>query len=130
MDPVANGNGHVLSGSDFNGNCIMPNTCLCPPEWSGHDCSIPVCLQGYMVADPQPLLEYGTTSQRTWINYVPCEYDSWCQETNGFDCAQEQREAKLLNPTWGPLGRNVSGIIRKPPNHCFEMEIEPEERAL
>jgi sugar lactone lactonase YvrE len=125
MNPSLNGNGHVKSGSDFNGKCIMPNTCLCPPEWSGHDCSIPVCLQGYMVADPQPLLEYGTTSARTWINYVPCEFDSWCKETNGFDCAQEQREATLLNPIWGPLGRNVSGIIEKPPNHCFEMEIEP-----
>ena len=126
MNPAYNGNGHVVSGSDFNGKCIMPNTCLCPPEWSGHDCSIPVCLQGYMEADPQPLLEFGTTEKRTWINYVPCEYKSWCQETNGFDCAQEQRGATLLDPLWGNLGRSVSGIIREPPNHCFEMEITPE----
>ena len=125
MSPAYIGTGHVSSGSDFNGQCIMPNTCLCPPEWSGHDCSIPVCLQGYMVADPQPLLEFGTTEKRTWINYVPCEYKSWCQETNGFDCAQEQRGASLLEPIWGPLGRNVSGVIQKPPNHCVEMEIEP-----
>ena len=125
LNPTSSGNGHVSSGSDFNGQCIMPNTCLCPPEWSGHDCSIPVCLQGYMVADPQPLLEFGTTKKRTWINYVPCEFKLWCQETNGFDCAQEQRGAALLDPVWGPLGRNISGVINRPPNHCIEMEIEP-----
>jgi hypothetical protein len=109
--------------SEFTGYCVMPNTCLCPPEWSGHDCSIPVCLQGFMSADPQPLLDHGTTRKRTWISYVPCEYKTWCEETNGFDCAQEQRGASILDPIYGPVGRNISGIIDEPSNHCVEMEI-------
>ena len=52
---------------------------------------------------------------------MPCEYDVWCQETNGFDCAQEQRDATLLDPIFGPVGQNISGIIDEPSNHCIEM---------
>lgn len=33
------------------GYCTAPNTCTCPPQWSGHDCGLPVCSQGFMVPD-------------------------------------------------------------------------------
>ncbi|CAM9874206.1 unnamed protein product, partial [Laminaria digitata] len=27
------------------GWCMAPGTCACPPQWSGHDCAMPVCMQ-------------------------------------------------------------------------------------
>jgi hypothetical protein len=36
------------------GFCSAPDTCTCPPEWSSHDCSKPVCHQGFFRADPYP----------------------------------------------------------------------------
>ncbi|CAN0456144.1 unnamed protein product, partial [Ectocarpus sp. 8 AP-2014] len=27
------------------GGCVAPGTCACPPQWTGHDCAMPVCTQ-------------------------------------------------------------------------------------
>ena len=32
--------------------CVAPNTCQCGDDYSGYDCSKPVCTQGAFVADP------------------------------------------------------------------------------
>ena len=46
---VPGGNGSVSSGGEGcyrcpnGGNCTAPDYCTCPPEWSGFDCTTPVC---------------------------------------------------------------------------------------
>jgi len=84
------------------GWCIAPNTCLCPPQWSGYDCSIPVCHQGFFVPEPLPLQfndneETGTSrGLNNWIEYQACNLTKWCEDTNGYDCAQSDKIFKPI----------------------------------
>jgi DNA-binding beta-propeller fold protein YncE len=58
------------------GWCVAPGTCSCSPQWSGHDCGLPVCRQGFFEA-----------AGETWDElHAPCGYQSWCKDTNSFDC--------------------------------------------
>ena len=50
--------------------------------------------------------EDGATS---WVQYVPCQYDIWCTETNGFDCIQKERESNVLEVPNGPNYRSQTG---------------------
>ena len=34
-----------------SGNCVAPDTCACSPGWTGFDCRIPICRNGYF--DPE-----------------------------------------------------------------------------
>mmetsp|Transcript_34542 Transcript_34542/g.55147 ORF Transcript_34542/g.55147 Transcript_34542/m.55147 type:complete len:2065 (+) Transcript_34542:19-6213(+) len=134
------------------GECIAPDTCTCPPKWSGHDCSLPVCTQGYLVPDPsnfhgstEAILSRGIDSLSrpvsdildqggglAWTQYTPCddsEQDSsgksWCDITQGFDCAQlrhvdpqtplrggEWRSITGFNATDGTVVSNTSNCVR------------------
>lgn len=104
------------------GRCVAPDTCWCPPQWSGHDCSKPVCQQGFFVADPRPEhFAPSTFRQPSWTRYSPCEYDEWCTSVNEFDCLQPNRP-----PEFTPLPpiRDYSGYGTSPPkDQCFRLEI-------
>jgi sugar lactone lactonase YvrE len=114
------------------GNCTAPNTCTCPPEWSGFDCSWPVCNQGRFVRNGlgpggvgAAKFLRGSNTYQTWKQYVPCQYDEWCKETNGFDCLQEERNTTLLMVDAGPVFRNKTGL-KEYPGRCFLMELLPD----
>ena len=115
------------------GNCTAPNTCTCPPEWSGYDCSWPVCNQGRFVRNGFGAGNVGTGSTyyrgsnhyETWKQYVPCQFDEWCKETNGFDCAQEERNTTLLSVEAGPEFRKKTGL-KEYPGRCFLIEVLPD----
>ena len=86
------------------GRCIAPDTCECTPQWSGHDCSSPVCTQGFFVTEEVAAargdLAFREPANWTaaelagaeWRQFVPCEMEQWCKETNGFDCSQAARQ--------------------------------------
>ena len=99
----------VCEQSCSNGGwCVAPNTCQCPPCWSGYDCSMPVCHQGFFVPYhelPEWMIEPSTKSH--WIEYQPCNYTAWCNETHGFDCAQMDRTSTLATPQFGENWRYV-----------------------
>lgn len=112
------------------GKCIAPDTCWCPPEWSGHDCSKPVCMQGFFRPDPLPSHfappSYNDISVRpvAWPQYVPCDYPTWCQVTNEFDCAQLQR---AVVPGNSNRDRTVTGFYSwgdDPRGACFRFELQ------
>lgn len=89
------------------GQCVAPNTCRCPPEWSGFDCSKPVCQQGFLRADPTPHeAPPGTARHDEWRLYSPCNISDWCDSTQGFDCRQFQRSYHTIQvPPW----RDITG---------------------
>jgi len=78
------------------GWCIAPNTCACPPQWSGFDCSIPICHQGYFVPFSFQTKQKYQHFPRHWLQYEPCHFDTWCNESNGFDCKQHDRIASAV----------------------------------
>jgi hypothetical protein len=94
---------------------------------------------GYTYKHTRPKRQISTTryrspqhdpsrSQRTWSMYVPCEHEAWCKETNGFDCAAEQRGTYVLPVRHGNNWREVTGHA-KYPGKCFLMELTPTQRA-
>ena len=94
------------------GSCVAPNTCQCPPDWSGHDCTLPVCHQGFFVPYhelPEWMVE--PTTKRHWLQYQPCNFSSWCNTTQGFDCAQADRESSPATPLFGMDWRCVYSTI-------------------
>ena len=46
----------------------------------------------------------------------------WCKETNGFDCAQEERNTTLLMVDAGPQFRKTTGL-KEYPERCFLMDL-------
>ena len=68
-----------------HGICVAPNTCQCPPDWSGFDCSQPVCHQGYF--EPVPSNE--NIPPHHWLEYKPCNMSTWCTATGSFECNQK-----------------------------------------
>jgi hypothetical protein len=90
---------HLCAG----GWCIAPDTCACPPQWTGYDCDLPVCSQGFFV--PEPPSSYPEDS----VKYQPCNMTDWCDATNGFDCAQRERWYARAPVEWGGADRSVTG---------------------
>jgi hypothetical protein len=125
---------HPIYRCRNGGYCTAPNTCTCPPQWSGHDCGLPVCTQGYMVPNKKKDLPYNpnghlgyngqpfftwhqpknlprhlgniTARPDTWIQYAPCDIKKWVNATNTFDFKQRQRLVKQLNM---PFRRDADG---------------------
>jgi len=66
----------VIRGCFNNGTCVAPNVCECATEWTGYDCSKPIC--------SQKCLHNGNcthpgicTCEKGWTGYdcsVPSEY--------------------------------------------------------
>ena len=126
------------------GVCTAPNTCTCPREWSGYDCQYPVCEQGRFLKHGPSALDTdtldgigkargdtyfkGEATEKSWQQYVPCQYDIWCLETNGFDCVQQERETTLLDIANGPSHRSKTGF-KDYPGRCFWLELEPGARV-
>lgn len=102
------------------GKCIAPDTCLCGPGWSGHDCSKPVCHQGFFRADPYPDgFSDSLWREPTWDQFMPCDYDEWCEATDEFQCYQKQI---TVTPTEYPVDQWKTGKI-EPQDVCFPIEI-------
>ena len=86
------------------GSCVAPNSCQCTPDYSGYDCSLPVCHQGFFMSIhelPEWIIE--PTRKSHWLEYQPCNLTSWCDETKGFDCAQ--MSTLPATPQFGMNGR-------------------------
>ena len=126
------------------GICTAPNTCTCPVEWSGYSCSYPVCEQGKFLKNGASALDtdapdgigtarsagyyLGENGETSWVQYVPCQYDIWCTETNGFDCIQKERDTTLLNVPYGVNYRSQSGFKNRQ-GRCFWLELEPDAKV-
>jgi hypothetical protein len=127
-------------GCSGHGTCTAPNTCTCDPSWSGHDCSKPVCHQGYFRADdaaaaaPMTYAPPGTSRPPHWDQFLPCDYDAWCNATGEFECRQAARRAGMVVPAPYPLQRNVSGWWATPPppvpgtGDCIALELDKDTR--
>ena len=57
---------------------LLARTCVCPPQWSGHDCSSPVCTQGVFKPDPDKRIQrqrnlvlHGLHILVTWLAAFP-----------------------------------------------------------
>lgn len=97
----------VCEQSCSNGGwCVAPNSCQCPPGYSGFDCSVPVCHQGFFVPfHEMPGWMIDSTTKSHWLEYQPCNFTSWCEETSGFDCAQTDRKSTSAIPDFGTKTR-------------------------
>ncbi|KAL9185156.1 hypothetical protein ACHAXT_002933 [Thalassiosira profunda] len=105
------------------GWCVAPNTCQCPPSYSGFDCNMPVCHQGFFVPSHElPEWMSDVVTESHWLEYQPCNYTVWCDETNGFDCAQRDRSSSAETPLFGPTWRHRSGRKGKP-DVCMMLEL-------
>ncbi|GAB9469746.1 hypothetical protein Gpo141_00007014 [Globisporangium polare] len=95
------------------GSCVAPSTCLCAAGWSGHDCSLPICSQGFFVAHPSG---YANALWRPFAfeNYAPCDWGSWCDATNEFDCLYRAPVSPLVNVSFGASGRFKTGRVLDP----------------
>ena len=130
----------VCAQTCMNGGiCTAPNTCTCPREWSGYNCSYPVCEQGRFLKHGTPALDTdavdgigrarangyfrGEKTEQSWVQYVPCQYNIWCLETNGFDCVQKERETVLKQIPNGPQHREKTGF-KTYPGRCFWLEVK------
>lgn len=81
---------------------MAPNSCQCPPGFSGYDCGMPVCHQGFFVpVHDLPEWMMDSTRKSHWLEYQPCNLISWCEETGGFDCAQSDRTFTPAIPRFG-----------------------------
>jgi hypothetical protein len=83
------------------GNCVAPNTCQCPPDWSGFDCSQPVCHQGYF----EPMPPNADNTPQHWLEYRPCNMSHWCAETRAFECDQRAFDREPAVPLFGQKWR-------------------------
>jgi hypothetical protein len=65
------------------------------------------------------------TRPNVWLQYNPCNYQSWCEGTHGIDCAQKDRRVEPLTPEFGVNGRYKTGRKSEPPS-CMMIELRPD----
>lgn len=76
---------------------MAPHTCKCELGWSGHDCSKPVCNQGFFRPDPidafapESSVVAGVLRPNSWNQYLPCVLDEWRVATNEHDFLQVEK---------------------------------------
>ena len=111
--------------------CVAPDTCQCSPHWHGHDCGLPVCHQGFFAPymDPEAPEAPPDDKPLFWKTYRPCYYSDWCNETNGFDCAQLRRPAPPLEVPSGGEWRAVTGWNDRP-DRCDIFEVRDDAYTL
>ena len=101
------------------GQCIAPNTCSCPPGFSGHDCTKPVCEMGHFVPYNESIAQGRPLH---WLEYRPCNFSEWCNDTVGFDCSQPLKTWDMMAPKFGPKWRSTTGRKNHSPP-CMLMEV-------
>eukprot|EP00949_MAST-11_sp_MAST-11-sp1_P001477 g1477.t1 len=70
----------------------------------------------------------GSSKELVWNQYVPCQYEEWCKETNGFDCAQAERNTTRMEVLHGSKHRYKTGFASYP-GRCFPIEINTTMRS-
>ena len=142
---------HPIYRCRNGGYCSAPNTCICPPQWSGHDCGLPVCSQGFFRPDgeghnspPAPPAVLGASGEpfytrhqpknsatftivarpSKWKQYVPCHLKKWVAATDTFDFAQRDRATTPLRVLGGAVGswRTTNGHNETQPL-CLLLEM-------
>lgn len=110
-----------------NGYCVAPNTCACSPQWTNYDCSAPVCHQGYF--DPYPGLTTTTTGSTyfsvkfaAYPTYKNCDMQTWCNNTNEFECDQSDMSYGVIRVPSGPYYRHITGR-KTAPTQCMNIEL-------
>ena len=105
------------------GLCVAPETCHCGPQWSGANCTIPVCSQGFFVANDPILSTYKYSSNNLFRQiYRPCDLPLWCSSTNEFECDQLDIQYIEVEVPSGPLYRQETGRDTQP-KKCMEIEL-------
>eukprot|EP00981_Chlorochromonas_danica_P005114 scaffold1035_cov192-Ochromonas_danica.AAC.9 len=106
-----------------NGYCVAPNTCACSPQWTNYDCSAPVCHQGYF--DPYPGSTTTTTGSTyfsvnfaAYPTYKNCDMQTWCNDTNEFECDQSDMSYDVIRVPSGPYYRKITGR-KTAPTQCY-----------
>ena len=56
------------------GVCTAPNTCTCPREWSGYNCSYPVCEQGKFLKNGNSALDTDAKDGKNLILLMKMEW--------------------------------------------------------
>lgn len=105
------------------GYCVAPNTCVCPPQWSSFDCGVPVCSQGYF--RPNPALfpnQMWSTGMTTWETFKQCNLDIWCNQTQEFECVQDDLLNAVIELPSGGEWRAITGR-RDRPDRCMQIEL-------
>jgi len=52
---------------------------------------------------PENLIKPGMENH--WLQYQPCNFTDWCNETHGFECIQDDRIFSSVTPPFGIEGR-------------------------
>ena len=85
---------------------------------------MPVCSQGFFVSNdnlPQ-WMKSDHPKPAYSLQYLPCNYTAWCEETHGLDCAQQDRSFVPSTPEFGARGRLKTGLKSEPPP-CMMIEL-------
>jgi hypothetical protein len=105
------------------GYCVAPNTCVCPPQWSSWDCGVPVCTQGYFRENPSYFPNQMWSSDvKTWATFKQCNLDIWCNQTQEFECVQEDLISTVIELPSGGSQRAITGR-RDRPDRCMQIEL-------
>jgi hypothetical protein len=110
-----------------SGYCMAPDTCACPPQWINYDCSVPVCHQGFFLANKnEPVSSAKRFMHSSYTIAVPtyknCDMQTWCNNTNEFECDQTDMSYGIIGVPWGAEFRNITGR-KVAPSQCMNIEL-------